>query len=84
MLRPIGQNLASVAEAMALALISLSLVAGVASVPPAADPVLRQHAFAVDPTDNTHPRTQALEIENYGIEPVRLAQVTVEGKAPSE
>ena len=25
-----------------------------------------------------------IEIENYGIEPVRLAQVTVEGKAPSE
>jgi hypothetical protein len=58
MLRPIGQNLASVAEAMALALISLALVAGVA---PAADPVLRLRAFAVDPTGNRS-RTQTLEI----------------------
>ena len=59
MLRPIGQNLASVAEAMALALISVALVAGVA---PAADPVLRLRAFAVDPTGNTRARTQTLEI----------------------
>src|SRR5262252_2850585 len=59
MLRPIGGNLQSVAEAMALALISLALVAGVA---PAADPVLRLRAFAVDPTGNTRLRTQTLEI----------------------
>ena len=44
---------------MALALISLALVAGVA---PAADPVLRLRAFAVDPTGNTRARTQTLEI----------------------
>ena len=54
-----GQDLASVAEAMALALISLALVAGVA---PAADPVLRLRAFTVDPTGTTRARTQTLEI----------------------
>jgi hypothetical protein len=54
-----GQDLSNAAEAMALALVSLALVTGVA---PAADPALRLRAFAVDPTGSTRVRTQTLEI----------------------